>query len=90
MQILIGGIGVAIIPLAIAAAPHQEQPVRAAASRSFEVNVWAVGDVRITNIAIITIVVAVALWAAHGAVAPALRNGPRAPLDRRRRRDRRH
>jgi len=61
MQILIGGIGVAIIPLAIAQHHTKSNPFGLGAS-SFEVTTWVVGDLRITNIVSLTILVAVALW----------------------------
>ena len=63
MQILIGGIGIATIPLAIAQHETKSNPFGFSQS-TFDVNVWQVGDVRITNIAVITIVVGIALWAA--------------------------
>lgn len=63
MQILIGGIGVAIIPLAIAQNHTKSNPFGLSGS-SFEVDTWLVGDVRITNIAALTVVVSVLLWAA--------------------------
>ncbi|MDT9591694.1 branched-chain amino acid ABC transporter permease [Nocardioides zeae] len=63
MQILIGGIGIAIIPLAIAQHHTKSNPFGLRAS-SFEVETWLLGDLRVTNISVITIVVAVALWAA--------------------------
>jgi branched-chain amino acid transport system permease protein len=62
MQILIGGIGVAIIPLAIAQEHTKSTPFGLRAS-SFKVTTHVFNDVHITNIAIITIVVAVSLWA---------------------------
>ena len=63
MQILIGGIGIATIPLAIAQHETKSNPFGFSLS-TFDVNVWQIGDVRITNIAVITIVVGIALWAA--------------------------
>jgi len=63
MQILIGGIGVATIPLAIAQEQTKSNPFGLSAS-SFDVTVWQVGGVRITNIAVITIVVGLVLWGA--------------------------
>jgi branched-chain amino acid transport system permease protein len=63
MQILIGGIGIGTIPLAIAAEQTKSNPFGLSNS-SFEVNVYQIGDIRITNIAIITIVIGIALWAA--------------------------
>ena len=62
MQILIGGIGVAIIPLVIAQDHTKSNPFGLNRS-SFEVTTWVVGDLRITNVASLTIVVAVVLWA---------------------------
>jgi len=62
MQILIGGIGVAIIPLAIAQEHTKSNPFGLNKS-SFEVTTWVIGDVRITNITTLTIIVAVGLWA---------------------------
>ncbi|WZH52413.1 MAG: branched-chain amino acid ABC transporter permease [Nocardioides alkalitolerans] len=63
MQILIGGIGIAIIPLAIAQHHTKSNPFGLRDS-SFVVDTWLVGDLRITNIAAMTAVIAVALWAA--------------------------
>ncbi len=63
MQILIGGIGVAIIPLAIAQNHTRSNPFGLSAS-SFKVDTWVVGDLRITNVAALTVVLAVLLWAA--------------------------
>ena len=62
MQILIGGIGIATIPLAIAQRETKSNPFGLSQS-TFDVNVWQFGDVRITNVAVITIVVGIALWA---------------------------
>jgi branched-chain amino acid transport system permease protein len=62
MQILIGGIGIATIPLAIAQVQTKSNPFGLSAS-TFHVNVWHAGSLRITNVAVITIVVAVVLWA---------------------------
>jgi branched-chain amino acid transport system permease protein len=62
MQILIGGIGIATIPLAIAQHETRSNPFGFSQS-TFDVNVWQFGDVRITNVAVITIVVGIALWA---------------------------
>nr|WP_277349734.1 branched-chain amino acid ABC transporter permease [Planosporangium thailandense] len=61
MQILIGGIGVAIIPLAIAQHYTKSNPFGFSKS-TFKVNTWTMGDLRITNIAALSIVVAVVLW----------------------------
>ena len=63
MQILIGGIGIATIPLALAQHQTKSNPFGLSES-TFDVNVWQVGDVRITNVAVITIIVGIALWAA--------------------------
>jgi branched-chain amino acid transport system permease protein len=63
MQILIGGIGIATIPLAIAQHETKSNPFGFSRS-TFDVNVWEIGGVRITNIAVITIIVGIALWAA--------------------------
>lgn len=63
MQILIGGIGIAIIPLAIAQHHTKSNPFGLRDS-SFVVDTWLIGDLRITNIAAMTAVIAVALWAA--------------------------
>jgi branched-chain amino acid transport system permease protein len=60
MQILIGGIGIGTIPLAIAAEQTKSNPFGLSNS-TFDVNVFEIGDIRITNI---TIVVGIALWAA--------------------------
>ena len=61
MQILIGGIGIAIIPLAIAQNYTKSNPFGLGAS-TFEVDVWTWGDLRITNVAVVTVVLALALW----------------------------
>ena len=63
MQILIGGIGVATIPLAIAQEQTKSNPFGLSGS-SFDVHVWHVAGLRISNIAVITIVVGLTLWAA--------------------------
>jgi branched-chain amino acid transport system permease protein len=63
MQILIGGIGVAIIPLAIAQHHTKSTPFGLRDS-SFELHTWMIGDLRVTNIAAITIVAALVLWVA--------------------------
>lgn len=63
MQILIGGIGVAIIPLAIAQHHTKSNPFGFHKS-SFDVEVWTMGDLRITNIAVLSVLVAVVLWSA--------------------------
>lgn len=63
MQILIGGIGVATIPLAIAAEQTKSNPFGLTGS-SFHVTVAHVGGVRITNVAIITVVLGLCLWGA--------------------------
>jgi branched-chain amino acid transport system permease protein len=61
MQILIGGIGVASIPLAIAQEHTKSNPFGLNRS-SFEVTSWTLGSLRITNVAALTVVVAIALW----------------------------
>lgn len=63
MQILIGGIGVAIIPLAIAQHHTKSNPFGFSES-TFKVDTWVMGDVRMTNVAALTVVVAIGLWAA--------------------------
>jgi branched-chain amino acid transport system permease protein len=63
MQILIGGIGVATIPLAIAQEETKSNPFGLTNS-TFHVTVWHVGGVRISNIAVITILVGLVLWGA--------------------------
>lgn len=63
MQILIGGIGIATIPLAIAEEQTKSNPFGLSGS-SFDVVVWHMGDVRITNIAVLTIIVGFLLWGA--------------------------
>ena len=63
MQILIGGIGIATIPLAIAQVQTKSNPFGLSAS-TFHVNVWHAGSLRITNVAVITIVVGLVLWGA--------------------------
>jgi branched-chain amino acid transport system permease protein len=63
MQILIGGIGIATIPLAIAEEQTKSNPFGLTGS-TFQVNVWQLGSVRITNIAVLTIIVGLLLWGA--------------------------
>jgi branched-chain amino acid transport system permease protein len=63
MQILIAGLGIATVPLAIAEEHTKDNPFGLNGS-SFHVTVKQFGDVRITNVAIITIVVALLLWGA--------------------------
>jgi len=63
MQILIGGIGVAIIPLTIAQNHTKSNPFGLTNS-SFDVHSWVIGGVRITNVGAITIVIALVLWIA--------------------------
>jgi branched-chain amino acid transport system permease protein len=63
MQILIGGIGIATIPLAIAQVQTKSNPFGLAAS-TFHVTVWHLGSARITNVAVFTIVVGLAIWGA--------------------------
>jgi branched-chain amino acid transport system permease protein len=62
MQILIGGIGIATIPLAIAAEQTSSNPFGLSNS-TFHVDVYEIGSIRVTNVAIITIVVGLSLWA---------------------------
>ena len=69
MQILIGAIGIATIPLAIAQVQTKSNPFGLSRS-TFHVDVWHAGSVRITNVAVITIVVGLVLW---GAIAVWLR-----------------
>ncbi|QIG44635.1 branched-chain amino acid ABC transporter permease [Nocardioides anomalus] len=63
MQILIGGIGVATIPLAIAQHHTKSNPFGLQES-TFDVTVWRHGDLFITNVAVYTIILALVLWAA--------------------------
>lgn len=63
MQILIGGIGIATIPLAIAQAETRSNPFGLRES-SFDVAVWEFAGLRITNISFFTIVIGLTLWAA--------------------------
>lgn len=63
MQILIGGIGIATIPLAIAQEHTRSNPFGLRAS-TFDVTVWEFAGLRITNIAALTIVLGLALWLA--------------------------
>lgn len=63
MQILIGGIGVATIPVAIAQHHTKSNPFGLQES-TFDVTVWRHGDLFITNVAVYTIILAVILWAA--------------------------
>ena len=63
MQILIVGIGVATIPLAIAQQQTKSNPFGLNAS-SFHVTIWHVFGARITNVAVFTVIVGLALWAA--------------------------
>jgi len=61
MQILIGGIGIATIPLAIAQQHTKSNPFGLAGS-SFHVTVWHLGSSRITNVAVFTIFAGLVLW----------------------------
>lgn len=61
MQILIGGIGVASIPLAIAQHRTKSNPFGLTGS-SFKLSVWHFRGAHTTNVAIYTIVIAIALW----------------------------
>ena len=63
MQILIGGIGVATIPVAIAQHHTKSNPFGLQDS-TFDVTVWRHGDLFITNVAVYTIILAAVLWAA--------------------------
>lgn len=63
MQILIGGIGIATIPLAIAQQQTKSNPFGLSAS-TFHVTVWHVAGARLTNVAVFTILVGVVLWGA--------------------------
>jgi branched-chain amino acid transport system permease protein len=63
MQILIGGIGVAIIPLAVAQHHTKSTPFGLRES-TFELQTWVLGELRITNIAAFTIAAAAVLWIA--------------------------
>lgn len=63
MQILIAGLGIATVPLAIAEEHTKDNPFGLNGS-SFHVTVTQLGSVRITNVSIITIIVAVCLWVA--------------------------
>jgi branched-chain amino acid transport system permease protein len=63
MQILIGGIGIATIPLAIAQQQTKSNPFGLNSS-TFHVTVWHVAGARITNVAVFTIVVGLVLWGA--------------------------
>lgn len=63
MQILIGGIGVAIIPLAIAQNHTQSQPFGLNRS-TFSVESMTLGGLRVTNVGLLTVAVAILLWGA--------------------------
>lgn len=63
MQILIGAIGIATIPLAIAQERTKSNPFGLHKS-TFDVVVWHAGGVRITNVAVYTIILALVLWGA--------------------------
>jgi branched-chain amino acid transport system permease protein len=63
MQILIGGIGIATIPLAIAQQQTKSNPFGLNGS-TFHVTVWHVAGARITNVAVFTIVIGLVLWGA--------------------------
>jgi branched-chain amino acid transport system permease protein len=62
MQILIGAIGIATIPLAIAQEKTKSNPFGLHKS-TFDVTVWRVGGVHITNVAVYTIIIGLVLWA---------------------------
>lgn len=61
MQILIGAIGIATIPLAIAQEKTKSNPFGLGKS-TFDVTVWRVGGVHITNVAVYTIIAGLVLW----------------------------
>lgn len=63
MQILIGGIGVATIPFAIAQEQTKTNPFGLRAS-TFDVTVWHFAGLHLTNVAVYTIILGVALWLA--------------------------
>lgn len=63
MQILIGGIGIAIIPLAIAQHHTKSIPFGLRES-TFQRETWHLGDLRITNIEATTVLVTLVLWLA--------------------------
>lgn len=65
MQILIGGIGVAAVPLAIAQEQTKSNPFGFSAG-SFDVKTYVFGDLRITNTQIIIFVTAILLGGAIG------------------------
>ena len=61
MQILIGGIGVATIPVAIAQYKTKSNPFGLTNS-TFQVEVWKFGGYRITNIDVYAIIMGLVLW----------------------------
>lgn len=63
MQILIGGIGLATIPLAIAQYKTKSNPFGLSNS-TFQVEVWKFGGYRITNVDVYAIIMGVLLWGA--------------------------
>jgi branched-chain amino acid transport system permease protein len=63
MQILIGAIGIATIPLAIAQENTKSNPFGLNKS-TFDVTVWRAGSVHITNVAVYTIILGLVLWGA--------------------------
>ncbi len=65
MQILVGGIGIAIVPLAIAQRETGSQTFGFSAG-TFDVAVWELGPVRLSNVALISIVAAFGLAALLG------------------------
>ena len=81
MQILIGGIGVAIIPLAIAQHHTKSNPFGLSES-SYQVDTWVVGDIRITSIAALTVIVALVLWGGTAVWLRRSRHGSGAACDR--------
>lgn len=62
MQLLIGGIGVALVPLVIAQRYTQSNPFGLRES-SFVVTTWEIGGLRLTNIGLITIILSLGCWA---------------------------
>src|SRR4028119_2476156 len=65
MQILVGGIGIAIIPLAVAQYITRSVPFGYSAS-SFRVSTWDWGFVRVSNVQLVTLVAAFGLAAVIG------------------------
>lgn len=63
MQILIGAIGIATIPLAIAQEKTKSNPFGLNKS-TFDVTVWRFGGVHITNVSVYTVILGLVLWGA--------------------------